>query len=118
MVTWTLVLLHIYLPLDGIAAEAITLSNYEEAIALLKKRFGNNQQQISKHMDILLHLKHLASHHNIKGLRHLFDKVEAQVRSLKTLGVDPALDGSFFIFNSSAQDSTRALPHHQPESPT
>ena len=80
---------------DGIAAEAIaglalTSSNYEEAIALLKKRFGNKQQQISKHMEILLHLEPLASPHN----RHLFDKVEAQVRSLKALGVDPASYGS------------------------
>ena len=100
---------------DGIAAEAIaglalTSSNYEEAIALLKKRFGNQQQQISKHMDILLHLEPLASPHNIKGLRHLFDKVEAQVRSLKALGVDPA---SFIVLNSFEQDSIRALPHQE-----
>ena len=60
----------------------------------MKKRFGNKQQQISKHMDILLHLEPLASPHNIKGLQHLFDKVEAQVRSLKALGVDPASYGS------------------------
>eukprot|EP00731_Ephydatia_muelleri_P027563 Em0019g436a len=84
---------------DGIAAEAIaglalTSSNYEEAIALLKKRFGNKQQQISKHMEILLHLEPLASPHNTRGLRHLFDKVEAQVRSLKALGVDPTSYGS------------------------
>ena len=65
---------------DGIAAEAIAglALNYEGAIALLKKRFGNKQQQISKHMEVLLHLEPLASPHNIKGLRHLFDKVEAQ----------------------------------------
>ncbi|KAL5474082.1 hypothetical protein EMCRGX_G028656 [Ephydatia muelleri] len=69
---------------DGIAAEAIaglalTSSNYEEAIALLKKRFGNKQQQISKHMEILLHLEPLASPHNTRGLRHLFDKIPQEL---------------------------------------
>ena len=45
--------------LEGTAREAIsgltlTSTNYKEAIAILKKRFGNKQQIISKHMDILL----------------------------------------------------------------
>ena len=58
---------------DGVAAEAIaglalTSPNYEEAIALLKKRFGNKQQQISKHMEVLLRLEPLSSPHNVKGL--------------------------------------------------
>ena len=76
--------------LDGTAAEAIaglalTSSNYEEAVKLLRKRFGNKQQQISKHMDVLLQLDGVNSSLDIKGLRHLYDKVEAQVRSLKAL---------------------------------
>ena len=45
-------------------------------------------------MNILLHLEPLASPHNIKGLRHLFGKLEEQVQSLKALGVDPASYGS------------------------
>ena len=63
-------------------------------IKLLRKRFGNKQQQISKHMDVLLQLEGVNSSLDIKGLRHLYDKVEAQVRSLKALGVDPLSYGS------------------------
>ena len=84
---------------DGTAAEAIaglalTSSNYEVAIKVLKKRFGYKQQQISKHMDVLLQLEGVNSSLNIKGLRYLYDKVESQVRSLKALGVDPSSYGS------------------------
>ena len=68
--------------------------NYEEAIALLKKRFRNKQQQISKYMEVLLRLEPLSSPHNVKGLRHLFDKVEAQMRSLRALGVDASSYGT------------------------
>lgn len=45
--------------LEKSAAEAVsglmlTADNYKEAISILKKRFGNKRQIVSKHMDILL----------------------------------------------------------------
>ena len=85
--------------LEGAAAEAIsglklTTANYEEGIAILKKRFGNKQQIITKHMDILLNIDAVASQYNIKGLRHLYDLVEAQVRGLRALGVPSESYGS------------------------
>lgn len=40
-------------------------------------------------MDLLLNLEAVTSHHNLKGLRHLFDVVESNVRGLKALGVPP-----------------------------
>ena len=48
--------------LERAAAEAIsglkvTAANYEEAVSILKKRFGNKQQIINKHMDALLSLE-------------------------------------------------------------
>ena len=46
----------------------LTAANYYEAIAVLKKQFGNKQKIISKHMDILLNLKPIVSHHNLRGL--------------------------------------------------
>ena len=66
--------------LEGTAAEAVsglklTAINYSEAIAILKKRFGNKQQIIMKHMEILLHIEPVTSQYNIKGLRHLYDLV-------------------------------------------
>ena len=58
--------------LEWTAAEAVsgltlTADNYEEAISILKKRFGNKQQIVNKHMDILPNLEAVSSH-NLKGL--------------------------------------------------
>ena len=41
--------------LDAISGLSRTASNYEEAIAILKKRFGNKQQIINRPMDILVY---------------------------------------------------------------
>ena len=45
-------------------------------------------------MDILLNADPVTSQHNLKGLRHLYDIVEAHVRSLKSLGVSSDSYGS------------------------
>ena len=71
----------------AVAGLKLTAGNYTEAIDTLKKRFGNKQQIISRHMDTLLELESVASATNIKALRHLYDQVEFQVRSLKSLEV-------------------------------
>ena len=42
--------------LDAISGLSLTASNYEEAIAILMKRFGNKQQIINHHMDILVNV--------------------------------------------------------------
>ena len=60
--------------LEGPAVAAIaglTLSspNYTEAIAFLKKRFGNIQLIVTKHMDTLMSLEAVTYQHNYKGLR-------------------------------------------------
>ena len=52
--------------LERSAAEAISglslgASNYEEAIDILKARFGNKQQIISRHMEVLLNLESVTS---------------------------------------------------------
>ena len=56
--------------LDSTAAEAIaglTLSaaNYEEAISTLKRRFGNKQLIVNRHMEILLALEAVFSPHHL-----------------------------------------------------
>ena len=53
----------------------------------MTKRFGNKQLIISRHMDTLLELEPVVAPTNIKALRRLYDKIEFQVRSLKSLGV-------------------------------
>ena len=78
--------------LERSAAEAISglslgASNYEEAVDILKARFGNKQQIINRHMEILLNLESVTSHYHVRSLRQLHDTVESNVRSLKSLGV-------------------------------
>ena len=84
--------------LERSAAEAIsrltlTATNCDEAITILKKRFGN-KQLINKHMDILLNLDAVTSSYNLRRLRRLFDLVESNVRGLRSLGVPPESYGS------------------------
>ena len=59
------------------------------------KRFGNTQLIVSKHMDALLNLPAINSHDDLRGLRHLYDSVEAHVRGLRALGVTADSYGSF-----------------------
>ena len=72
---------------DSIAGLTLTSANYVEAIATLNKRFGSTQLIVNKHMDCLLSLPTVNSHHDVKGLRHLYDAVESHVRDLRALGV-------------------------------
>ena len=58
---------------DSNAGLPLTAANYDEAIAILKKRFGNKQQIISKHMDILLSAEAVTSASNLKGFRKLWN---------------------------------------------
>ena len=86
--------------LESVASEAIsgltlTSPNYEEAIATLKRRFGIKQLIVNRHMDLLLNLEAVTSQHNLKGLRHLFDMVESNVRGLRALGVPSSSYGGF-----------------------
>lgn len=64
---------------DVIAGLTLTAANYEEAIVILQKRFGNRQLAINKHMDILLNLDSVT--YNLKGLRTLYDTVRVPYQS-------------------------------------
>ena len=77
---------------ESTAAEAIvgltlTAANYEEAIAILTRRFGNKQLIVNRHMEILLNVEAVSSQYNLKALRHLLDIIESNVRGLRALGV-------------------------------
>ena len=72
---------------EAIAGLSITAANYDEAISTLKKRFGNSQLIVNQHMEALLNVGTVSSHHDIKGLRKLNDTVESHVRGLRALGV-------------------------------
>ena len=81
---------------DAIADLKLTAANYAEAIVILKKWFGNKQHNITKHMDALLSIDAVTLQYNLKGLRHLYDSVETQVRGLRSLGIPPESYGSFY----------------------
>lgn len=63
--------------LKAISRLSLTAANYNEAVALLKRRFGKKQQLISRHMDILLNVEAVTFQHNLKNFRHLYDTVES-----------------------------------------
>ena len=71
----------------AIAGLQLSTSNYTEAIDILRKRFGNKQLIIARHMDTLVELASVPSATNTKALRCFYDQVEFQVRSLKSLSV-------------------------------
>ena len=102
--------------LEGNAATAISglmlsSANYDEAVVILKKRFGNRQQIITKHMDVLMSLEAVTSNHNLEGLRHLYDLVESHVRSLRSLGIPSSSYGSLLssIFMTKLPQELRVI---------
>ena len=83
--------------ISGLTLTTISATaNYQEAVEILKRRFGSKQQIISKHMDILLNLDPVVST-SVKALRHLHDHVESHVRGLKALGVNSKTYGSLLL---------------------
>ena len=80
--------------LEAISGLTLTGANYDEAIEILRRRFGNKQLIINKHMEQLLSIDAVTSQHDVKGLRHLYDIIEANVRSLDSLGVKAESYGS------------------------
>ena len=70
-----------------IAGLQITHENYDEAIQLLEKRFGNKQIIISRHIESIMDLPKIISNEDLRGLRSLYDKMESATRSLKSIGV-------------------------------
>eukprot|EP00112_Aurelia_sp_Birch-Aquarium-sp1_P025255 Seg831.10 transcript_id=Seg831.10/GoldUCD/mRNA.D3Y31 product="hypothetical protein" protein_id=Seg831.10/GoldUCD/D3Y31 len=84
---------HLKSLLEGPAAAVIagipaSNANYLEAIDLLQNRFAQKQIIINAHMEALRNLKQVSSERDVKALRKLYDSIETNVRSLKSLGVD------------------------------
>ena len=69
-------------------------ANYEEAITVLKWRFGNKQQIISRPMDTLVTMPAVTGNNDVKALCRLYDIVESNVWSLRSLEVPAESYGS------------------------
>lgn len=88
--------------LHGSAAQtisglALTATNYETAVNLLEKRFGNKQLIVSGHMDSLLKISALSSSKDVEKLRQTYDQIEAHVRGLQALDVPISSYGSLLV---------------------
>ena len=79
---------------EAISGLSLTAANYDEAVTILKRRFGNKQLIINRQMETLLNIRSVKSGLNIQVLRQLHDLIESQVRSLKSLGVSSSSYGS------------------------
>ncbi|XP_057292161.1 uncharacterized protein LOC130614736 [Hydractinia symbiolongicarpus] len=71
--------------LSTISGLELTNSNYENAIELLRNRFGNEQVLINAHMEALLKIESVRSMDNTQQLRKLYNDVENCIRNLKNL---------------------------------
>ena len=77
--------------LDAIAGLALTAANNGATVDILQKRFGNQQLIISKHTEDLLSVDAVTSDHHLQDMRRLYDQSEANIRSLKALGVETVI---------------------------
>ena len=75
---------------------ALTESNYDAAVSMLKDRFGNPQQIISAHMEGLLKVANCTGHRPA-SLCGVFDKIMVHVRGLEALGITSEQYGSLLI---------------------
>ena len=56
---------------DAIAGLSLTATNYDEALGILRKRYGDPQRIIGKHMDALLNLDAVEKSGSVERLRNL-----------------------------------------------
>ena len=75
--------------ISGDAARAIsgftlTNTNYEQAIILLKERFGQSYNIVNAHMQALLNIPKPST--NLISLRQFYDNIENHIRGLSALG--------------------------------
>ena len=71
--------------------------NYAEAISILEQRYGNVQVIVNSHMDALIKLPQVVNEKQTKKIRQLYDQIETNLRSLKSLGVKPESYGCLLV---------------------
>ena len=81
--------------LNTIEGLSLMNDNYIKALELLEDRYGNKQSIIAAHTKNLLKLQRVESNLDVISLRRLYDDVQAQVRSLQSLGITEENYGTF-----------------------
>ena len=82
---------------DCISGLTQTKQNYDEAIKLLKERYGNPQVLISAHMESLVALPRVESMNKLNEFRSIYDQIETTIRNLRSLKVETKTYGSLLI---------------------
>jgi len=83
---------------EAVSGLSLSAANYVEAIAILKKRFGNDERIKARHMEVLLsHLEAMHSSRDLRSLCKLHDLIESHVRSLSALGVSSTSYGGLLL---------------------
>ena len=83
-------------PKEAIENFPLTNENYIQAWQLLNERYGNPQLIISTHMNNLIKLDKVNGA-NVKDLRALYDKIESNLRALKSIGIQQEQVGPLLI---------------------
>lgn len=81
--------------LNGKAAAAIaglqaTSECYDDAVDILKRRFGDTRRIVQEHLARLRSLPSVQASDDVKGLRKLMDYVQCHMRGLKALNISSA----------------------------
>ncbi|GFY45995.1 reverse transcriptase domain-containing protein [Trichonephila inaurata madagascariensis] len=84
--------------LEGVACNvvngfALSDDNYDNALILLKGRFGREERVAYSHMSKLLDLYPVKDSNKVIGLRKLYDICKIQIRSLESLNVTSEMYG-------------------------
>ena len=87
--------------LEGVALRTIkglslTKDNYDSAVELLRRWFGNPQHVVAAHYEEIFKL-HNCSNDHASSLRYLYDKVLVHTRGLSSSGIEAQQYGSILI---------------------
>ena len=70
--------------LRTIAGLPLTESNYDDAIALLTRKYGQPHKIVQAHMQVLIEIA--SPTNSLSSLQLFYDTIETHIRGLKTLG--------------------------------
>ena len=92
-----------------ISSLAPTSANYQTAVNILKKRYGNPQVLISSFMNKFVSLSKVNSDKDIVSLRKLLDQTESSIRNLESLNVKTDSYGTLLVplINDKLPDGIR-----------
>ena len=74
--------------ITSIPGLSLTFENYNQAIEIVEKRYGNKQPIITSHTDQLFSIAPITSTNDIKKIRETYDKIQTNVRNLPSLDIE------------------------------